>query len=255
LQTPAKKLCESCACGISGSTPGALRRRGTRLANYLLIDTTTMRRPMNTIPPNTGPRCCQGGDAAPDSGARRRVIKIAAAGIAAGLQANLPAAFAAVSPELRPRAGDRLAGIAAAGAGTPTPLKVADIPVGAKPVHAFPFDAGAAAVRDGSRFNKVLLVRLPPASLDKATRARSADGVLAFSAVCTHEGCDVSEWVPAENALLCFCHFTKFRPLDAGMVAAGPAPRDLPFLPLRSVNGEIEVAGAFSAAPGPKKLR
>jgi len=208
---------------------------------------------MNTIPPKTGQPCCQGGAAAPDSDARRRVIKIAAAGIAAGLQANLPAAFATVAPELRPRAGDRLAGIAATG--TPTPLKVADIPIGAKPVHAFPFDAGAAAVRDGSRFNKVLLVRLPPAALDEATRARSADGVLAFSAVCTHEGCDVSEWVPAENALLCFCHFSKFLPLDAGKVAAGPAPRDLPFLPLRSVNGEIEVADAFSAAPGPKKLR
>lgn len=208
---------------------------------------------MNTIPPKTGQPCCQGGEDTPDSGARRRIIKIAAAGIAAGLQSNLPAAFAAVAPELRPRAGDRLAGVDAAGA--PTPLKVADIPIGAKPVHAFPFDAGAAAVRDGSRFNKVLLVRLPPTALDDVTRARSADGVLAFSAVCTHEGCDVSEWVPAENALLCFCHFSKFLPLDAGKVAAGPAPRDLPFLPLRSMNGEIEVAGAFSAAPGPKKLR
>lgn len=197
--------------------------------------------------------CCQGADGAVERRGRRRVIRIAAAGIVAGLQSNLPAAFAAVATELRPHEGDRLAGVAATGA--PAPLKVADIAVGAKPVHAFPLDVASATVRDGSRFNKVLLVRLPPASLDEATRARSADGVLAFSAVCTHEGCDVSEWVPAENALLCFCHFSKFLPLDAGKVAAGPAPRDLPFLPLRSVNGEIEIAGAFSAAPGPKKQR
>jgi Rieske Fe-S protein len=179
------------------------------------------------------------------------VIRAAAAGIVAGLAGGLPAAFAAVSPELRPRSGDRL--VTANAGGAPAPLKVDDIVAGAKPVHAFPLDVPSATVRDGSRFNKVLLVRLPLAELDEETRARSADGVLAYSAVCTHAGCDVTEWVPAEKALLCFCHFSKFLPCEAGKVAAGPAPRGLPFLPLRSVNGELEVGGPFSAAPGVKK--
>jgi Rieske Fe-S protein len=208
---------------------------------------------MNIIDPKGSGQCGDAASATPDSSARRKVIRIATAGLVAGLHANLPAAFAAVSPELRPRSGDRLVGINASGA--PTPLKVADIVAGAKPLHAFPLDVPSATVRDGSRFNKVLLVRLPLAELDEATRARSADGVLAYSAVCTHEGCDVTEWVPAEKALLCFCHFSKFLPCEAGRVASGPAARDLPFLPLRSVNGELEVVGPFSAAPGAKKLR
>lgn len=212
---------------------------------------------MNThdkhAPDPDAPACCSGAAGTTvDSAGRRRVIRIAA-GVAAGLAGGLPAAFAAVSPELRPQGGDRLA--SAGVEGTPTPLKVADIVTGAKPVHAFPLDVPSGTVRDGSRFNKVLLVRLPLTALDEATRARSADGVLAYSAVCTHEGCDVTEWVPAENALLCFCHFSKFLPCEAGKVASGPASRDLPFLPLRSVNGELEISGPFSAAPGAKKAR
>jgi len=35
----------------------------------------------------------------------------------------------------------------------------------------------------------------------------------------------------------------------------GPAPRNLPYLPLRNNNGELEIVGTFSAAPGVKKLR
>lgn len=191
--------------------------------------------------------------AAPDSMKRRRVIRLTAITLLAGMQADLPPALAAVSPELRPRSGDRLASVN--GNGAATPLKPADIVPGAKPIHAYPLDVASGTIRDGSRFNKVLLVRLSLATLDDATRSRSADGVLAFSAVCTHEGCDVTEWVAEEKALMCFCHFSKFLPCDAGRVAAGPAPRDLPYLPLRIVNGELEVSGPFSAAPGAKKVR
>jgi Rieske Fe-S protein len=182
---------------------------------------------------------------------RRRIIKITAAAALTGLQMDLMQALAAVPEDLRPQRGDRL--VLAGADGIPKPLKLDDIKAGAKPLHAFPFDAASGTVRNGSRFNKVLLVRLDPAMLDEDTRKRSANGVLAFSAVCTHEGCDVSEWVAKENALLCFCHFSKFSPLEAGRVISGPAQRSLPYLPLALNNGELTVAGPFSAAPGAKK--
>lgn len=150
----------------------------------------------------------------------------------------------------RPAAGDRL--VLAGSDEGPRPLAPSDVQPGAKPMQVFPFDAASGLVRDGSRLNKVLLVRLDAAALDPAARERSADGVLAFSAVCTHQGCDVSEWNAAERALLCFCHFSRFDPARLGQVVAGPASRSLPNLPLKLDNGLLSVAGPFSASPGAK---
>ncbi|GAA3147383.1 Rieske (2Fe-2S) protein [Streptomyces rectiviolaceus] len=47
----------------------------------------------------------------------------------------------------------------------------------------------------------------------------------AFSAVCTHSGCIVSE--VADGTINCACHGSKYRVADAS-VADGPAPRPLP---------------------------
>ncbi|MGW0906285.1 Rieske (2Fe-2S) protein [Streptomyces sp. NPDC002853] len=46
----------------------------------------------------------------------------------------------------------------------------------------------------------------------------------AFSAVCTHSGCTVSE--VADGTINCACHGSKYRVADAS-VADGPAPRPL----------------------------
>ncbi|MER5259388.1 Rieske (2Fe-2S) protein [Streptomyces sp. NPDC002855] len=47
----------------------------------------------------------------------------------------------------------------------------------------------------------------------------------AFSAVCTHSGCIVSE--VSDGTINCACHGSKYRVADAS-VADGPAPRPLP---------------------------
>jgi rieske iron-sulfur protein len=130
------------------------------------------------------------------------------------------------------------------------PLAAADIAVGAKPVIVYPYDPAAKALRDGSRLNRIVLVKLDPATLDAPTAARAADGVVAYSAFCTHQGCDVSSWVAAEKALLCFCHFSKFAPEQEANVTGGPAPRPLPALPLESKDGKLVVADGFTAPPG-----
>ena len=189
----------------------------------------------------------------PACAGRREALKLGAcACIGFGLDAaGLNRALADEPAEQRPTKGDRLVVVGADG--TPKLLAVADVKLGEKPVFAFPYDTDKKLVRDGSRLNKVLLIRLDPGSLDEATRARSADGVLAFSAVCTHQGCDVSEWVPESKSLLCFCHFSRFDPCQSGQVLAGPAPRSLPHLPIALERGELSVNGPFSASPGVKK--
>lgn len=130
------------------------------------------------------------------------------------------------------------------------PLKVDDVKVGAKPVLAFPFDLNEKKPRNESRLNKLLLVRMDLADMNDELKARSANGVLAFSSVCTHQACDVTEWIAAEKNLMCFCHFSKFSPLEGGAVSKGPASKSLPWVPLTEKDGVLIVAGGFSVKPG-----
>ncbi|MDM0117777.1 Rieske (2Fe-2S) protein [Variovorax sp. J22R133] len=146
-----------------------------------------------------------------------------------------------------PKAGDQLVQVDDEGK---KPLASADIKVGEKPVIVYPYDPKAKALRDSTRLNRILLVKLDPSSLDAATAARAADGIVAYSAFCTHQGCDVSSWVAADKSLLCFCHFSKFAPHQEAAVTAGPAPRPLPALPIRVDGGTLVVAGSFNAPPG-----
>ncbi|WP_084267731.1 QcrA and Rieske domain-containing protein [Azohydromonas lata] len=187
----------------------------------------------------------------PDPARRDALRRGACACLGAGLATvGVSPARADEPASQRPAPGDRL--VLAAGDEPPRPLVASDVKPGAKPLQVFPFDAAAGVVRDGSRLNKVLLVKLDPAGLDDAARSRAADGVLAFSAVCTHQGCDVSEWNEAEKALLCFCHFSRFDPARLGQVVAGPASRGLPNLPLKLDGGLLTVASPFSTSLGAK---
>jgi Rieske Fe-S protein len=168
------------------------------------------------------------------------VIGIAAVGVVAPLAVMSRPAVAAV-------AGDRLVEEDAEGA--PAPLRAADLKPG-KPMLAFPFDAKAGKRRDETRLNKIVLIRLPEADMTPETRARSAGGVVAYSAICTHQACDVKTWLSKEKALVCFCHSSKFALLDDGKVLAGPASRALPSVPLKLDGEHLVIAGGFSADPG-----
>lgn len=184
---------------------------------------------------------CSCGDAAPAAAglARRRVIGIAAVGLTA------PLSLLAASSQ--PQAGDLLVEEDAEGA--PTPLRVTDLAIG-KPLLAFPFDKAGGKARDGSRLNKLVLMRFAEADLNPASRQRAAGGVLAYSAICTHQGCDVKTWLSKEKQLVCFCHSSKFALLDGGSVTSGPANRALPAIPLALDGDRLVIAGAFTAPPG-----
>lgn len=69
-----------------------------------------------------------------------------------------------------------------------------NLPLGGPQQLAYPMDPRAKIVRNGSTLNLVLLVRFDPAQLTDDTRELAADGVVvvAYSAICTHQGCPVS---------------------------------------------------------------
>jgi rieske iron-sulfur protein len=143
-----------------------------------------------------------------------------------------------------PREGDLLVKAGDAGA---TPLAPADIRAGGKQTMAWAMDPGDKTVRSASRLNRILLVRLDPARLSPVTQSHAAEGVVAFSAICTHSGCEVTDFVPQEQRLFCPCHESTFDPLDGAKVIDGPATRVLPALPLKLVDGKLVVAKTFTA--------
>ena len=77
---------------------------------------------------------------------------------------SLPEANAQGEPKSqRPQNGDRF--VFQTGDQAGKVIKVADIPIGGPPVPAFPMDPTSGVVRDGSRLNQLLLVRLNASDL------------------------------------------------------------------------------------------
>jgi Rieske Fe-S protein len=98
--------------------------------------------------------------------------------------------------------------------------------------------------------NQLLVVRLDPDTLAADTKARSAEGVVAYTAICTHEGCAVDDWLSDQQLLYCPCHGSKYDPKDGARVVEGEAPRALPALPLKIENGTLQIAGPLTARVG-----
>ena len=130
----------------------------------------------------------------------------------------------------RPKEGDLL--VAVTVAANPEPLKPDDLPLDGKQTFAWPMDPETKTVRNGSRLNKVLVLRLDPEGFDPETKGRTIDGVVAYSAICPHTGCDVTNWHPDKLLLECPCHYSMYDPKEGAKVVSGPSPRRLPSLPL-----------------------
>jgi ubiquinol-cytochrome c reductase iron-sulfur subunit len=133
-----------------------------------------------------------------------------------------------------------------------------DIEVGGF-VTAFPEDT---TIEEKRRIDAPLMVvRVRPEEL-RLPAARAdwhVDGIVAYSKICTHAACAVSEfdyplWDEASPRprLVCPCHYSTFDAVGGGEVVFGPAGRPLPQLPLAvSDDGSLMAAGGYSGAPGP----
>ena len=59
---------------------------------------------------------------------------------------------------------------------------------------------------------------------------------VAYSAVCTHQGCTVAY---KNGQLACPCHGSVFDPADGAAVIAGPAPKPLAEIPVKVQGGDV----------------
>ena len=109
-------------------------------------------------------------------------------------------------------------------------------------------DATPCATARGS--TRCLLLRLDPEGFDPETKEHAAEGVVAYSAICPHTGCDVTNWHPDRQLLECPCHYSIYDPKEGAKVVSGPSPRRLPALPLKIVDGRLVVAKPFTGRAG-----
>lgn len=184
----------------------------------------------------------------------RRTIILTALATAVHASASSPAAAEDSPPgsDLRPQKADVL--VFAEGERAGQEIKPEELKSGGPAVRAWPKDPKTSVIRKGSRLNEVVVVKLDPAELDEDTRPRSADGIIAYSAICSHAGCPITMWVKAakedKDVLKCACHNSEFDPRRSAQVVFGPAPRRLAALPLAIADGALTVAGPFIGKAG-----
>jgi ubiquinol-cytochrome c reductase iron-sulfur subunit len=107
----------------------------------------------------------------------------------------------------------------------------------------------------------LVVIRLPPDQLHLPPHLKGydANGILAYSRICTHAGCAITLYraplfQPDEPkpALVCPCHYSTFDPATGGTVTFGPAGRNLPLLPVYADSrGYLRAKGNFDGPVGP----
>lgn len=166
--------------------------------------------------------------------------------VAASLASMLPTVLAQ-SVAAKSFAGHRLAFSSADRAGEE--VKPADLVLGEDPVLAYPI-APDGTVLEG-RVNLMAIMRVPADRLPAEVAPYAPEGIVAFSAICTHYGCPVTKCDAVNHHLVCNCHGSAFDPAKRGAVIKGPAVRRLPMLPLMLNGDALLINGALDGPIGP----
>lgn len=175
---------------------------------------------------------------------RRSLVKM---GLATGIA--VPLSAMGQSPNrLRPQPGDQL--VFEEGPNQDALVRPELLDLEQRPVSALARDPATEVLRDGSRLNRVMITRIDPEKMTARYQANAAEGVIAYSAVCTHTGCDVINWDEGQLRMACPCHESQFDIYDGANVVGGPAPRPLAMLPLEVVDGIVLVAAGFRGRVG-----
>ena len=189
---------------------------------------------------------------------RRNLLKAGAVLVSgATLDLSLSSAYAAsddtaAAAKLPPQKGDRIQVIK--GDMKDQFIRADSLELNAIAVEGFPYDPQADVLRRKSRLNRLLILRLDPEEMDEPTRARSIDGLLAYSAMCTHRSCTIKSWMEEERHLRCHCHLSEFAALSEGSVKGGPARKQLPMVPLGvDDEGFVIAVDGFTRKPGGAK--
>lgn len=188
--------------------------------------------------PKTQPcGCCRGA-------VGRRTVLRGAAAVAAVTIAGPAFAQAIAAEMMPPQPGDFL--VSDLGS---TPLTPQNIRLAGGPYDAWAMSPDG-VVRRANYLNRLQLFRYDPAELPPEVAEKAGEGVIALSVICTHAGCEATEYLQAEKLVSCPCHGSRFDPKNNGAVAMGPAMRKLPQLTLAVTDGKLTVTSVFDSKVG-----
>ena len=178
---------------------------------------------------------------------RRAVLALALAPLLVGAARAEDEPEKADPAKMPPQPGDHFVFLSGSNKGQI--VRLDNLAIGGPQVQAYPATADG-TVRNGTPLNLVILARFDPAELTEETRERAAEGVVAYSAVCTHQACPVNMWSKARDGFVCSCHGSLYDPKNGAAVLDGPAPRPLPSLGLKIAEGVLAVTSGFSSRVG-----
>ena len=196
----------------------------------------------------TGSSAGREGECACQVGRRAIVKGLALAGCAAATDMFAGSTAFAQSARSRAEPGDHL--VYMTGDNEGKVVAPADVKLGEPPVLVYPMDPKSQTVIQ-SRASLLLLVRLKDDEIGPSTKPHSADGIVAYSAVCTHNGCPITSIHENKHMIVCNCHGSTFDVGNDGAVANGPATRRLAMLPVTITDGALVVAGKLDGPVGP----
>ena len=136
-------------------------------------------------------------------------------------------------------------------------VMVADIPVDEFHVVMAQAATPDGKPREGDNCTAVLF-RVSPDKVPADLKSESAEGIIAYSAVCTHQGCMMNEIHKSSEAvaaygIICPCHDAIFDPLQGGLNTGGPKTRDIPQIPVKDDEGKLIVSDAIMSWIGVKR--
>lgn len=190
---------------------------------------------------------------------RRKFINVAMGTTAAVGGVSLLSTLGAANPIFRltpdkmpPLKGDIL--VYAEGSKEGQPVRIEDLSI--QLVRAWPRgknEDGEDVIRKGDPNNVVALYRFPQGQLVAPTNLEATvDGqIVAYSDICTHAGCAVSDSDVNEAEMRCPCHSGLYDPKRGAVVIGGPPPRALAQLPIVQEGDNLVVSDFFLTMPYP----
>ncbi|MBB5235684.1 Rieske 2Fe-2S domain-containing protein [Deinococcus budaensis] len=190
---------------------------------------------------------------------RRKFINVAMGTTAAVGGVSLLSTLGAANPVFRltpdkmpPLKGDLL--VHAEGSKEGRPVRLEDLSI--QLVRAWPMgknENGEDVIRKGDPNNILALYRFPQGQLVAPTNLEATINgqVVAYSDVCTHAGCSVSDSDVNAGEMRCPCHSGQYDPKRGAVVTGGPPPRPLAQLPITQQGENLVVSGFFLTYPYP----
>lgn len=164
-----------------------LLRNGTKIQRLVAFISTDLQSQNCSLDPVVGVEA----KTMPCHDQKRRSLLVTALAAGACMATRSVAAEDQPGSDERPQKGDTL--VLSNGEHEGEIIKPGDLKLGGPPLRAWPKDSKTLVIRNGSRLNEILVPKLDASDLDDATRARAAKGIVAYSAICAHAACPVSE--------------------------------------------------------------